>query len=65
MATQPDATEDKHVFLVMAHKDDETLRGLLRMLDDERNNIFIHMDAKNTGWVEGSMLASVDKEGTS
>lgn len=63
MATQPDATEDKHAFLVMAHKDDETLRGLLRMLDDERNDIFIHMDAKNTGWVEGSTLASVGKAG--
>lgn len=40
----------KHAYLVMAHKDDETLRTLLRTLDDPRNDIFIHMDAKNTGW---------------
>lgn len=42
----------KHAYLVMAHKDDETLRTLLRTLDDPRNDIFIHMDAKNTGWDE-------------
>ena len=63
IVTQSDAAEDKHAFLVMAHKDDETLRGLLRMLDDERNDIFIHMDAKNTGWVESRTLASVGKAG--
>lgn len=33
----------KHAYLVMAHKDDETLRTLLRTLDDPRNDIFIHM----------------------
>lgn len=30
----------KHAYLVMAHKDDETLRTLLRTLDDPRNDIF-------------------------
>lgn len=53
----------KHAFLIMAHKDDETLRTLLRTLDDPRNDIFIHMDAKNTGWDEDSMLASVSMAG--
>lgn len=46
MPTCPDATGSKHAFLVMAHKDDEVLRALMRVLDDERNDIFIHMDAK-------------------
>ena len=63
MVTQSDAAEDKHAFLVMAYKDDETLRGLLRILDDERNDLFIHMDAKNTGWVDSRTLASVGKAG--
>lgn len=56
-------TGGKHAFLVMAHKDDETLRTLLRTLDDSRNDIFIHMDSKNTGWDEDSVLASVNKAG--
>lgn len=54
----------KHAYLVMAHKDDETLRTLLRTLDDPRNDIFIHMDAKNTGWDENRALASIDKAGS-
>lgn len=53
----------KHAYLVMAHKDDETLRTLLRTLDDPRNDIFIHMDAKNTGWDENRALTSIDKAG--
>ena len=37
----------KQAYLIMAHKDDFVFRTLLRMLDDSRNDIFIHMDAKN------------------
>ncbi len=36
----------KHAFLIMAHKDDLTFRTLLSLLDDRRNDIFIHMDKK-------------------
>lgn len=46
MPTRSDATGGKHAFLVMAHKDNEILHTLMRALDDERNGIFIHMDAK-------------------
>lgn len=46
MPTRSDATGDKHAFLVMAHKNNEVLHTLMRALDDERNGIFIHMDAK-------------------
>ena len=52
MSTRVDATVGKHAFLVMAHKDDEVLHTLMRILDDERNDIFIHMDAKKGGWDE-------------
>lgn len=37
----------KHAYLVIAHKDDLTFRTLLQMLDDVRNDIYIHMDSKN------------------
>lgn len=36
----------KHAYLIIAHKDDYTFRTLLRLLDDSRNDIFIHMDKK-------------------
>lgn len=54
MSTRVDATVGKHAFLVMAHKDDEVLHTLMRILDDERNDIFIHMDAKR---VDGMNIA--------
>lgn len=37
----------KHAFLIMAHADPTLLGVLLRMLDDERNDIFLHVDAKS------------------
>ncbi|MGH2079306.1 beta-1,6-N-acetylglucosaminyltransferase [Aerococcus urinaeequi] len=36
-----------HAYLIEAHKSDFTLETLLTLLDDERNDIFIHMDKKN------------------
>ena len=36
----------KHAYLIMAHKDDFTFRTLLRLLDHERNVLFVHMDRK-------------------
>ncbi len=43
-------SEYKHAFLIMAHKSDYTFYTLIRMLDDERNDIFIHMDLKNADY---------------
>lgn len=40
----------KHAYLIIAHKDDLTFRTLLKMLDDVRNDIYIHMDSKNTDY---------------
>lgn len=37
----------KHAYIILAHKDDYTFYSLLKMLDHEKNDIFIHMDEKN------------------
>ena len=36
----------KHAFLIMAHNEHDILNKLLLLLDDERNDIFIHYDKK-------------------
>ncbi|GLU44903.1 beta-1,6-N-acetylglucosaminyltransferase [Allomuricauda sp. NBRC 101325] len=36
----------KHAYLVMAHNEPELLCKLMKCLDDERNDIFIHLDEK-------------------
>lgn len=38
----------KQAYLIMAHRDDKVFRTLLHMLDDEENDIYIHMDIKNS-----------------
>lgn len=38
--------KNKHAYLIIADKDDLTFRTLLQMLDDSRNDIYIHMDSK-------------------
>lgn len=52
----------KQAYLILAHKEDLCFRTLLRMLDDPRNEIFLHMDRKNTQYdaeaVEQSMKYS-------
>ena len=37
----------KHAYLIIAHKCDYTFKVLLELLDDFRNDIYIHMDKKN------------------
>ena len=44
----------KHAFLIMAHGSLPILRVLIAMLDDERNDIFLHVDCKS------DMLNGVD-----
>lgn len=36
----------KHAYLIMAHNNFSTLRVLLQLLDDPRNDIYIHIDKK-------------------
>lgn len=38
---------EKHAFLIIAHQEDQTLRRLIDLLDDDRNDIFIHYDLKS------------------
>lgn len=39
-------TSGKHAYLILAHKNFNQLRKLVALLDDPRNDIFIHVDAK-------------------
>ena len=41
---------DKHAYLIMAHHEFESLQYLLKAIDDERNDIYLHIDMK-TGYV--------------
>lgn len=43
-------TREKQAYLIEAHKCDEMLLTLLQMLDVPWNDIFIHMDSKNTDY---------------
>ena len=36
----------KHAYLIMAHTQPELLKKLLQMLDNERNDIYLHIDSK-------------------
>ena len=36
----------KHAFLIIAHNEYPVLRALLSMLDDERNDIYLHIDQR-------------------
>ncbi|CAK7080896.1 MAG: hypothetical protein PARBB_03974 [Parabacteroides distasonis] len=36
----------KHAYLIMAHNEPIILNKLLLLIDDERNDIFIHYDKK-------------------
>ena len=37
---------DKHAYLIMAYNQFYILEKLLQLIDDERNDIFIHIDEK-------------------
>lgn len=38
----------KHAFLIIAHNEYPVLEVLLSMLDDERNDIYLHIDKYRT-----------------
>lgn len=40
----------KHAYLILAHKNFGQLRKLIEMLDHERNDIYVHVDAKSAGF---------------
>jgi hypothetical protein len=48
----------KHAYLIIAHNEFEVLKKLLRMLDDPRNDVFLHFDRKVKQIPEVEMLHS-------
>ena len=60
----------KHAFLIMAHNEFTMLRKLLSELDDERNDIYLHIDKKTkyvdykeiSSWVNRSNLIFVPRK---
>ena len=38
---------DKHAYLIIAHSNLKQLQQLLLLLDDPRNDIYIHLDLKS------------------
>ena len=52
---------EKHAYLIMAHKFDYTFETLLKLLDDYHNDIFIHMDIKNKDFDEISIRNIITK----
>ena len=52
---------EKHAYLILAHKSDYVLNSLLRLIDDERNDIFIHMDKRNRKYNESKTCSVVKK----
>lgn len=51
----------KQAYLIIAHQDDLTFRTLISMLDDDNNDIFIHMDKKNKTYEEKMVEGIVKK----
>ena len=39
--------KSRHAYLILAHKNPGQLRKLIELLDDSRNDIYVHVDAKN------------------
>lgn len=53
----------RQAYLIIAHRYDETFKTLLRMLDREENDIYVHMDIKNKQFNEDSCRKLVEKSG--
>lgn len=51
----------KHAYLIMIHEDSEILHNSLKMIDDERNDIYIHVDAKSKDVNIKKIFGSVHK----
>ena len=51
----------KHAYLIMAHTQPELLKKLLTVLDDERNDIYLHIDSKATDFPLGAVSNVLQK----
>ena len=53
----------RQAYLIIAHRYDETFKTLLRMLDHDENDIYVHMDLKNKQFDEGDCRKLIKKSG--
>ncbi len=51
----------KHAYLIIAHNEYPVLKSLLRLLDDERNDIFVHIDQRSAELFEKAKLLKTQK----
>ena len=51
----------KHAYLIMAHTQPELLKKLLQMLDNERNDIYLHIDSKAKDYPVDEIAAVLQK----
>ena len=51
----------KHAYLIMAHTQPELLKKLLALLDDERNDIYLHIDSKSKDYPLQEIAAVLKK----
>lgn len=51
----------KHAYLILAHEDTLELRRLLALIDDERHDIYIHIDKKSRAIREEDLFQCVKK----
>ena len=51
----------KHAYLIMAHTQQELLKMLLKKLDDERNDIYLHIDSKAKDYPLDEVAAVLQK----
>lgn len=51
----------KHAYLIMAHTDIEVYKLLIKLIDDERNDIFVHIDKKSNPLPFKNVIAKKSK----
>lgn len=51
----------KHAYLIMAHTQPELLKKLVELLDDEKNDIYIHIDKKADNYPIDQVISAVKR----
>ena len=51
--------KEKHAFLIIAHKDNQSFRTLIKMLDYPLNDIYIHFDIKSKLTFKNSIIGTI------
>lgn len=60
MATQS-FNENRHAYLIICHNNWKILKSLLQLLDDERNDIYLHVDKKTKEFPEKEIRNVISK----